>query len=92
MRWRKQVKGTGEGNCGPTKQKTAALETQDPPEAGFNLGCVRREVFRRDQQNLATGFNQSALPLPMAEETAGSEMRDVGGLGQLFIGDIQFDS
>jgi hypothetical protein len=70
-----------------------AWEPENPrPRRAVDLGGSQREVLRREQQNLATGLDQSALSLPMAEEAAGGEMCDIGSLGQLFIGDIQFHS
>src|SRR5215467_11831824 len=53
------------------------------------LGCAEEELFWRAQQNLSTGFNQSALFLPLADQAAGGEMSDVGRLRQLFVCDIQ---
>ena len=57
-------------------------------DGGASLGS-KQKFFRRAQQNLATGLNQSALFLPLADQAAGSEMSDVGRLRQLFIRDVQ---
>ena len=55
---------------------------------GASLGS-KQKLFWGAQQNLATGLNQSALSLPLADQPAGSEMSNVGRLRQLFIRDVQ---
>src|ERR1700739_2111167 len=83
---------------GPAEAKATAVAPKkyrrtgdsNPLKASFDLGGSQQEFRRREQQNLATGLNQSALLLPLADQPAGGEMRDIGSLGQLFIGDIQF--
>src|SRR5689334_15880931 len=56
---------------------------------GFSLGRAEKEFPWRVQKNLATSLNQGSPPLPLTDQAAGGERRDIGGLRQLLIRDIQ---
>ena len=45
------------------------------------LGCDEKKFPWGVQHNLATSLYQGSPPLPLTDQAAGGEMRDIGGLG-----------
>ena len=81
-----------------TQIEVRGLRIYDSP--GREGATHRREQFLgsdlmqemlmwRMENEAATVFRHSAVPLPLAQETAGGEYGNVGGVGQLFICDVE---
>jgi hypothetical protein len=73
-----------------SKLENAEEQVMSGMEVGLN--GAEKEAFRRAEEDFAATFLQDVIAVPLADKTACGEGSDVGGAGQILIGDLEEDA